>query len=128
MVGFLPGGSLGLRDLTENLNVVVDDNTNGQATGLTLNSLNDFKTIVLIAEGGETVRDWMEQVVPETTTPLIVAIGQSARPVAQSYVDAHIGQRVVSLLVGYADAVTYQSMLIDEYGYAGMPTRTLSPT
>ncbi|MDQ7034039.1 MAG: SH3 domain-containing protein [Anaerolineae bacterium] len=118
VVGYLPAGNLGLRDLAGNLATIVSNNSNGQPTNLTMRSLDEFKTIILIADGGETVRDWMEQIIPQTNTPFIIAISQSARPIAQSFVEAYSDDDDTSLplMIGYADAVTYQSMLLSDYG------------
>jgi hypothetical protein len=59
IAGFLPAGTVGLRDFALNLRLSVSSDNRGQPTGLEINSLDDFTVIVLIAENGETVRNWM---------------------------------------------------------------------
>src|SRR5690606_26582793 len=85
IAGFLPGGTIGLRDFVNNLGAIVRTDNLGNATGLSLSSVDDFATILLISESGETVRNWMEQVAPVTDTSIIVMTGQAARPLALPY-------------------------------------------
>jgi hypothetical protein len=124
IAGFLPAGTLGLRDFALNVNLTVSSDLQGNPTGLNLTSLNDFTLIVLIAENGETVRNWMEQIAPMTDRSIIVISGQAARPLALPYVSS--ANNAVALLTGYDDAYTYQQMSLGVYNPS--PTPTYTPT
>jgi uncharacterized protein YgiM (DUF1202 family) len=124
IAGFLPAGTVGLRDFALNIRLSVSSDNRGQPTGLELNSLDDFSVIVLIAENGETVRNWMEQIAPITSRPIIVITGQAARPLALPYVSS--APNAVALLTGYNDAYTYQQMSLGRYNPS--PTNTYTAT
>ena len=59
---YLPGGSLGLRELSENFADVVRVSAKGELTGLEFDSLSEMALIVLIVEYAEDMRNWAEQV------------------------------------------------------------------
>lgn len=126
VAGFLPGGTIGLRDFAENVRATIGSDIRGNDNGLTLKSLDGFASIVLISESGETVRNWMEQVAPETATSIIVATGQAAYPLALPYVDST--DNAIALFSGYEDAYTYQQMLVAAVNPSETPTPTLTLT
>lgn len=112
---YLPGGSLGLRELSENFADVVRVSAKGELTGLEFESLSDMTLIVLLAEYAEAMRNWAEQVMSEADgTGLLAATGYAAAPIAQVYADTM--DEIIGLLVGYRDAYTYGEMLALNFG------------
>ncbi len=113
VVRYLPGSVLGLRAFSEDTAAFALTNIQGQATGLFINSLDDFALIALIAERPEDVRAYAEQVAPLVGVPLIAAVSYSASPIAEPYADSTItsGSPIAGLLVGYGDAYTYSNLL-----------------
>ncbi|MFO7323224.1 MAG: SH3 domain-containing protein [Chloroflexota bacterium] len=108
VVRYLTGGVVGVRALGEAAASMLLTDIRGQATNLTLDSLDDFRLIVVVAERGEDARNYVEQLAPVVTAPVVVATGYSAGPLVEPYAAAGAAQ---GLLVGYQDAVTYLSML-----------------
>ena len=124
---YLTGGTLGLRDLTQNLDSIVRTDAKGNATNLTLNSLNELALMLLIAESSEDIRSWSEQITPSTTTRLVAATGYAAQPLAEPYVNQTEG--ILGLMVGYRDAYTYGEMLQGLYATpTPVPTETFTAT
>ena len=112
---YLPGGSLGLRELSENFADVVRVSAKGELTGLEIESLSEMTLIVLIAEYAEDMRNWAEQVVSEAdNTRLLAATGYAAAPIAQVYADTM--DEISGLVVGYRDAYTYGEKLELNFG------------
>ena len=112
---YLPGGSLGLRELSENFADVARVSHRGELTGLVFDSLEAMTAIVMIAERAEDMRNWAEQVVTEVDSArLLVASGYAAAPLAQVYADSM--EEIVGLVVGYRDAYTYGQKLHDSFG------------
>ncbi|MCY3797552.1 MAG: SH3 domain-containing protein [Chloroflexi bacterium] len=112
---YLPGGSLGLRELSENFADVVRVSAKGELTGLVIKSLSEMSLIVLLAEYAEDMRNWAEQVMPEADgTRLLAATGYAAAPIAQVYADAM--DEIAGLLVGYRDVYTYGEKLAFNFG------------
>ena len=119
MSRYLPGGDIGLRDLAVAPQTVIPAEAN-------VDSLDGFALVIVIAESGETVRQWMEQVAPLTDTPFVIGVGQSAQPLARPYVDS---ADVRGYLVGAPDAFTYNAMNIAINGDpTEAPTATSTPT
>jgi uncharacterized protein YgiM (DUF1202 family) len=107
---YLPGEVIGLRSFAADVKAQLATNSVGQPSGLDLNSLRDFRLIVLIAERGDDVRAWAEQVAPLAAGPLVAAVGQGAAVLAQPYllpgsIDPQPG--LSGLVVGLRDAYTY---------------------
>jgi len=112
---YLPGEVIGLRSFAADIKAQLATNSVGQPSGLDLNSLRDFRLIVLIAERGDDVRAWAEQVAPLAAGPLVAAVGQGAAVLAQPYllpgyllpgsIDPQPG--LSGLVVGLRDAYTY---------------------
>ena len=103
---YLPGGALGLRELSENFADVMRISAKGVPTGLAFETIDEMTEIVLIAESAESVRNWIEQVLSVTEARrLLVATGYAAQPLAQAYADSL--DAVVGPVVGLRDAFTY---------------------
>lgn len=115
---YLAGNAVGLRAFSEDSANLLLNDIRGQATGLSIGSLDDFGTMVVIAGNFDDLRVWAEQIAPLTETPLVAAVGFATEPLARSYV----GSAFDGLLVGYGDAYVYSIML----GLA--PTPVPSPT
>lgn len=112
---YLPGGSLGLRELSENFADVVRVSAKGELTGLEFESLSEMTLIVLLAEYAEDMRNWAEQVISEADgTRLLAATGYAAAPIAQVYADTM--DEITGLMVGYRDAFTYGEKLALNFG------------
>jgi len=111
---YLPGGSLGLRELSENFADVARVSYKGTLTGLQFDSLDDVTYVVMIAERAEDMRNWAEQVASQLDrTRLLAASGYAAAPLAQVYADSM--DEIVGLVVGYRDAYTYAEMLETDF-------------
>lgn len=115
LLRYLPGGALGLRELSENFGDVARVSARGQLTGLDFSSLNEMTLLVLITESAEDLRNWAEQVLPEVENmDLLVATGFAAQPLAQAYVDSL--DDVVGPVYGIRDAYTYGEKLHANFG------------
>ncbi len=107
---YLPGGALGIRELSENFADVARVSARGQRTGLDFISLQDLKLAVLITENSEDLRHWAEQVLPKgRNLALLVATGYAAQPLAQVYADSL--EKVFGPVYGIRDAYTYGEKL-----------------
>ena len=110
LLRYLPGGALGLRELSENFADIARVSARGQLTGLEFTSLEEMTLTLLITESAEDLRNWAEQVLPEVENmDLLVATGFAAQPLAQAYVDSVPG--VVGPVYGLRDAYTYGEKL-----------------
>ncbi len=107
---YLPAEMIGLRTFSDDPGGWLATDIDGNPTNLTIESLGDFGAIVVVAERGEDVRRWAEQVAPLAGQPLIIAVSAAAGPLAEPYARIS-GSGVGGLLVGYRDAYTYRSML-----------------
>ncbi len=126
---YLPGGSLGLRELSENFGAVARVSHKGALTGLELDSLDDLAAIALIAERADDLRNWAEQVATELRqTRLLAFTGYSAAPLAQVYADS--ADAIAGVIIGYRDAFTYGEKLQREFSTVNpAPTQpTVIPT
>ena len=127
LLRYLPGGHLGLRDLSRNPGSVMRFSSRGNATGLAISDLDALRLIVLIAERAHDIRSWAEQVATETDTTFIVASAYAAWPLAQPYADQ--SPEIVGLLVGFRDTYTYGQQLAAKYDGSGPPARvTATPS
>lgn len=115
LLRYLPGGALGLRELSENFADVARVSARGQLTGLDFDSLQDMTLTALITENAEDLRNWVEQALPEVDgMNLLVATGYAAQPLAQAYADSL--DHVVGPVYGIRDAYTYSEKLRANFG------------
>jgi len=115
LLRYLPGGALGLRELSENFADIARVSSRGRLTGLDFSSLQDMALTLLIADSAEDIRNWAEQVLPELENmDLLVATGYAAQPLAQAYADSL--QDVIGPVYGIRDAYTYGEMLRANFG------------
>ena len=110
LLRYLPGGALGLRELSENFADIARVSSRGQLTGLDFASLQDMALALLIADSAEDIRNWAEQVLPELENmDLLIATGYAAQPLAQAYADSMVD--IIGPLYGIRDAYTYGEKL-----------------
>ena len=115
LLRYLPGGALGLRELSENFDDVARISAKGLPTGLEFSSLEEMTEILLIADSVEDMRGWVEQVLPEAEVRrLLVATGYATQPLAQAYVDSI--PQIFGPLFGIRDAYTYAEKLQSTFG------------
>ena len=132
VVGYLPGDNAALRELVASPGDVLANNVRGGQTGLdSLNSLDDLARIVLLAGTPENVRDWSEQVAPQTTTPLVAGVGAVSEDLSRQYLNAPDG--LEGLLVSIEDAAVYNQLLGDQVlpdasTLGSLPTATYTPS
>jgi len=126
---YIPAGAVGLRDLAQNLAVLVTMDYQNNATGLSIASFDEFSLVVVIAEQAESVRLWAEQIAPLTDAPIVTAMSFAAVPLAQPYVES---QGIEGMLVGYRDAYSYSLLLKNNLGITAdvqsIPEETEDPT
>jgi hypothetical protein len=111
---YLTGGGVGVRTLAQAVNAITGTDVNGNPSGLQAGSLQFFSEVVVIAGRADDLRNWAEQVAPLTGKPLIGAVSYAAGPLSEPYVLAGAPSAVTGiqgLLVGYADAYTYRSLV-----------------
>ncbi|MEQ8675934.1 MAG: SH3 domain-containing protein [Aggregatilineales bacterium] len=115
---YLVGDAIGVRAFTETIPSAVASDSQGRSTNLDIDSLDDFALIVIVADRSEGIRNWAEQVAPETTTPLMGITTFAVAPLAQPYLQAAngsfasgINDGITGLIVGYRDAYTYLTLL-----------------
>lgn len=127
---YIPGDALGIRSLIDNTEDVFAFDADGQPTGHTVNSLDQFGAIVIVTDRADGVRTWTEQIAPNTVSPLVFAVSAGAAPLARVYADA-VG---APLLVGMGDGATYISQIDAQMGANGLipfgvtPSETPEPT
>jgi uncharacterized protein YgiM (DUF1202 family) len=111
LVGFLPGGEAGLVNLVQDPNALLTTDIRGEETGLAVASLDDFASILVLADTPDDVRFWAEQVAPSTTTPILGGVARVTEILARQYYLAPDG--FDGLLVGQPDANIYNNLLQD---------------
>ena len=121
LLRYLPGGALGLRELSENFRDILRLSYGDAAPPV--RSLDDLALILLIAESADDVRNWAEQVLPETSgVRLYAATSLAAEPLARAWVDSV--DSIGGLVAGMPAAFTYGKKLESSYGVAPQPTAT----
>ncbi len=140
---YLPGGVVGLRALTAtstdphalNQGVFAAD-FQGNPTGLDVRWLQvSFRLVLVLAERGDDLRLWVEQVASAVDLPVAAGVTAAAEPVARPY---FVAGQLMGLLAGYRDAYTYDQVLLRSLppvtslpphgaGGAAAPTSTVDP-
>lgn len=115
LLHYLPGGGLGIRELSENFADIARRSMRGAPTSLPIRSLADMKLLLLIADSADDVRNWVEQALPEAgPRSLYAATSLAAEPLTRAYVEGI--DRFAGLIVGMRAAYTYGEMLDAAYG------------
>ncbi|RMF80041.1 MAG: SH3 domain-containing protein [Chloroflexi bacterium] len=107
---YLAASAIGLRAFGEDVRTSLETDIRGDALPLDVDSLDDFSLIIVIAERGEDVRAWAEQIVPLTNTTVLAATSAAAAPLTEPFM-AEGEHRIQGMLVGFRDAYTYSLML-----------------
>ncbi len=115
LLHYLPGGGLGIRELSENFADIARRSMRDAPTSLPIGSLADMKMLLLVADSAEDVRNWVEQALPEAgTRRLYAATSLAAEPLTRAYVESI--DRFDGLVVGMRAAYTYGAMLDATFG------------
>lgn len=122
---YLTGGPVGLRAFSEAPGQFLANDLHGQPNGLSVNSLNEFEQIVIVAERPDDLRAWFEQIAPLTNAGILAATGYAGEPLIEPYVSS---TGMVGLLVGFKDAYTYSQMLESAPAQVIIPTEEAEPT
>jgi hypothetical protein len=94
LLGYRPGGEIGLRQLAQDLRGALSNDFFGRdatvgelvrASDPPLNSVNDFAMVLVFADEPSDVQAWMEQVRPATSKPMAFLVPASVEPFAQPY-------------------------------------------
>jgi hypothetical protein len=123
---YLVGDAVGLRNFAENVGQYTNTDVEGNTTGLNIQSLDDFRMIVVLVEDAERARAWGEQITPLTRRSLIALTSQSAAPLSAPYFNR--------MMSGYQDGMIYESMVSTliasdgEHNFMVLPTATPTPT
>lgn len=116
ILSYLPGGIVGLRALTAtSIDTAALDrglflvDYQGNPTRLNVRTMQrSFSLALTLAERGEDVRNWVEQVGTALDLPLLAGVSVAAEPVARPYLDS---EQLLGLLAGYRDAYIYNRVL-----------------
>ena len=109
-LGYIPGGTLGLRGLAISPKSVLPyslDEVNVWVSAPldAISTINDFSAVIVLTNDPDTARSWIEQVGPvlrEDGTPLLIVTSSQAEPMIRPYYEASPSQvqGMVSSLVG----------------------------
>lgn len=137
---YLPGDSLGVRDLAENPRDALAFDHDGRPSDLQIDSVADLDLIVIVSDRADGIRQWSEQLQPLVSSPLVFVVSASAEPLARLYADSY----GAPYIVGLRDSITYRSQLGAYSGPDGLigfgitpsatftatptPTNTFTPT
>jgi hypothetical protein len=114
-LGFIPGGISGLASFAETpiqaAPVSIHGGSPWQETALaTVQSLENFRLVLVATESPENARAWIEQVQPRLgNTPLVMIISAQAEPVVRPYYQA-IPQQIQGLVTGLAGGAAYENL------------------
>ena len=125
LLRYLPGGALGLRELSENFADMLRLSTGDAAPPV--RALDDLALLLLLAESADDVRNWAEQVLPETSgLRLYAATSLGAEPLARAWVDSL--DAFGGLIAGLPAAYAYSEKLAAGLGDAPIiVTRDVEP-
>ena len=115
---YLAGDMTGLRSLSMNLEQQLARDLRGAATGLTVDGLEDFERVLVVADRPEDLRQWAEQIGPLADSELLAATGQAAVPLARPWLRVALS----GTLAGFRDALTYDSLLAQVEVTTGPPS------
>lgn len=120
LLQYLPGGGLGIRELSENFADIARRSQPDASTSLPVRSLADMKLLLLVADSADDVRNWVEQALPEAgDARLYAAASLAAEPLTSAYVQDI--DRFAGLVVGLRGAYTYGAMLDAAFGVDAQP-------
>jgi hypothetical protein len=113
-LGYIPGGTLGLRGLANSPMAVLPyslDEVNVWASAPldTVSTINDFAAVIVLTNDPDTARSWIEQVgvvLMEDSTPLLIVTSSQAEPLIRPYYQAYPAQ-VQGMVAGLAGGLAY---------------------
>ncbi len=124
---YLVGDTIGLRNFAQNIERYVNTDARGNSTGLSINSLDDFRLIVVIVESADRARAWGEQVSPLTNTAISAITAQGAAPLSEPYLQLG-AENLAAYIVGYRDGVVYEGMVSTLIASGGRYDFNILPT
>jgi len=113
-LGYLPGGTLGILSLTQNLHEALPYTTSvqpawNQPVLQGINNLSDFGAVIVFTDNADIVKTWVEQVGTSSNTPPILAVvSAQAAPMTQPYYDS--GQ-IKGFVAGMNGSQAYEQIL-----------------
>lgn len=114
-LGFIPGGTAGLRSFAETpqriLPYALDGSLAWQITPLeSIQKLENFALVLVATESPETAQAWIEQVQPLLgQTPLLMVVSSQADPVVRPYYEGR-PQQVQGLVTGLAGGASFERL------------------
>lgn len=116
-LGYLPGGTMGLASLKQSarqfLPYTLDDLDPWLTTPLsTVNTLADFKMVIVVTHDADTARAWIEQTgetLRASNVPLLLVVSAQAEPLVRPYADGQTAL-VTALLAGVPDSAAYENI------------------
>ena len=115
-LGYLPGGTVGIRSFAESPRQVMPFSLDGAAVWnagplASIQKLSDFAMVLVITESPYTARSWIEQVKPLLgEKPLVMVVSAQVEPVERPYFDGE--PRVVQgFVAGLPGGAAYENML-----------------
>ncbi len=118
LLGYRPGGEIGLRQLAQNLRGALQSDFQGRdatigalATNLStseprLSTLNDFAMAIVFADEPTDVQGWMEQIRPTMKKPIAFLVPAGVQPISQPY----FRQPGIFSLAGIQGALAYEQL------------------
>jgi hypothetical protein len=118
LLGYRPGGEIGLRQLAQNLRGALRSDFQGfdatigaLATNLStsqprLSTLNDFAMAIVFADEPTDVQGWMEQIRPAMQKPIAFLVPAGVQPISQPY----FRQPGIFSLAGMQGALAYEQL------------------
>lgn len=112
-LGYIPGGTAGLRSFAEQPRLTLPLSIYGTKVWTSgslesVNQLSDFHAILVATESFESARAWIEQTQEiRGDTPILFVVSAQTRPVLLPYAQQPLPQ-ITGLLSGMMDAVSYE--------------------
>lgn len=116
--GYLPGGTLGILSLTQNLHQALPYTTSIQPAWTQpvlqgVNNLSDFGAVIVFTDNADIVKTWVEQAGTSIGVPLILAVvSAQAAPMTQPYYDS--GQ-IMGFVAGMNGSQAYEQIMQRPY-------------
>jgi hypothetical protein len=108
LLGYRPGGEIGLRQIAQNLTLAFQRDFLGQdarvsAIAQRANTINDFAMMIVLGDEPSDMQGWMEQVRPSYPGSMAFLIPSGVKPVSQPY----FTQPKTYVLAGTAEAQAF---------------------
>jgi hypothetical protein len=112
--GYLPGGTLGILSLSEDLRQTIQYTADLQPAWQkpvfqNIYQLSDFGAVIVITDNADIVKSWVEQAgISPTSPPLLAIVSAQASPMTQPYYDS--GQ-IKGYVAGMNGSLAYEQIL-----------------